>query len=55
MKTLIVAIIAVAVVLLILGLAVKTLGFLTGVAPVLLVVAVVLLLLNRFGGRRIPR
>lgn len=40
---------------LIAGLAVNTLGFLLGVAPVLAFVAVVLLFLNRRGGRRIPR
>ncbi|WP_163167232.1 hypothetical protein [Arthrobacter sp. Alg241-R88] len=55
MKALVVAIVAVAIVLLIVGLAVETLGFLLGVAPVLVVVAVVLLLLSRFRGRRIPR
>ncbi|WP_458781281.1 hypothetical protein [Arthrobacter sp. D3-16] len=55
MKALVGAIVAVAIVLLIVGLAVETLGFLLGVAPVLLIVAVVLLLLSRFRGRRIPR
>jgi CBS-domain-containing membrane protein len=55
MKTLVVLIVAVALVLLIVGLAVETLGFFLGVAPVLLVVAILLLLLNRFRGRRIPR
>jgi fucose permease len=55
MKALVVAIVAVAIVLLIVGLAVETLGFLLGVAPVLVVVAVILLLLSRFRGRRIPR
>lgn len=55
MKALVVAIVAVAIVLLVVGLAVETLGFLLGVAPVLVVVAVVLLLLSRFRGRRIPR
>jgi uncharacterized membrane protein required for colicin V production len=55
MKALVVAIAAVAVVLFIVGLAVKTLGFLLGVAPVLLIVAIVLMLLGRFRGRRIPR
>jgi hypothetical protein len=55
MKTLVVVIIAVAVVLLIVGFAAKTLGFLIGVAPLLLMVIVVLLLVNRSGGSRIPR
>jgi cation transporter-like permease len=55
MRALVVAILVVAVVLFIVGLAVRTLGFLLGVAPVLVVVALVLLLLNRFRGRRIPR
>ena len=45
----------VAVVLLIVGFVVQSLGFLMGVAPILLVVAVMLLLLNRSGGHRIPR
>jgi hypothetical protein len=55
MRALVVAILVVAVVLFIVGLAVRTLGFLLGVAPVLVAVALVLLLLNRFRGRRIPR
>lgn len=55
MKKLIVGIIGVAAVLLILGLAVETMRFLLGVAPVLLVVAMILMLLSRFRGRRIPR
>ncbi|WP_181884896.1 hypothetical protein [Arthrobacter sp. RT-1] len=55
MRALVVAILVVAVVLFIVGLAVETLGFLLGVAPMLVIVALVLLLLNRFRGRRIPR
>lgn len=55
MKKLVAGIIGVAVVALILGLAVETMRFLLGVAPVLLVVAMILLLLGRFRGRRIPR
>jgi hypothetical protein len=46
---------AAAVVLLFIGLTVQGMAFLIGAAPVLLVVSVVLLLLNRSGGRRIPR
>ncbi len=46
---------AAAVVSLVIGLTVPPLGFLIGVGPVLLVVALALLLLNRSRGRRIPR
>ena len=55
MKQLVWVIAAAALVLLVIGLTVQTLGFLIGAAPVLLVVAVLLLLLNRSKGRRIPR
>ncbi|WP_171046736.1 hypothetical protein [Pseudarthrobacter sp. NamE5] len=55
MRALIIAIAVVAVVLFILGLAVEALGYFLGVAPVLLIVALLLLLLTRFRGRRIPR
>jgi uncharacterized membrane protein required for colicin V production len=55
MKALVWVIGAAALVLLLIGLTVQALGFLIGAAPVLLVVAVVLLLLNRSGGSRIPR
>jgi hypothetical protein len=55
MKKLALILFALAVVLLISGLAVQTLAFLLVAAPVLAVVAVVLLILNRSGGRRIPR
>jgi hypothetical protein len=55
MKKLALVLFAVAVVLLITGLAVQALAFLLVAAPVLAVVAVVLLILNRSGGRRIPR
>jgi uncharacterized membrane protein YjgN (DUF898 family) len=54
MKTLVLIVVVVAVVLLIVGLTVETLGFLLGVAPVLLLAALVLFVLNRSGGRRIP-
>jgi uncharacterized membrane protein required for colicin V production len=54
MKMLVWIIGIVAVIFLIAGLTVKALGFLLGVAPILLVVAVVLLILNRSHGRRIP-
>lgn len=54
MKSLVLIILFVAAVLLILGLVVNTLDFLLGVAPVLVIVALVLLFLNRSGGRRIP-
>jgi hypothetical protein len=46
---------AAAVVLLVIGLTVPGMAFLIGAAPVLLIVAVVLLWLNRSGGHRIPR
>jgi uncharacterized membrane protein required for colicin V production len=55
MKTLVWVIAVAAVVLMVIGLTVRTLGFLIGAAPVLLIIAVVLLLLNRSRGRRIPR
>ncbi len=55
MKALVIGLAIAAVALFVLGLAVNTLGFLTGVAPVLLAAALVLLLLSRFRGRRIPR
>jgi hypothetical protein len=55
MKALVVGLAVAALVLFILGLVVKTLGFLIGVAPALLIAALVLLLLGRFRGRRIPR
>ncbi len=55
MKALAIGIALAAVVLFVLGLAVETLGFLAGVAPVLLIAALILLLLGRFRGRRIPR
>lgn len=55
MKTLAGVIAAVALVLLIIGLTVKSLGFLVGVTPVLLVVSVLVLLMRQYGGRRIPR
>jgi len=55
MKKMVWAIAAAAVILLVIGLTVPALGFLIGAGPVLLVVAVVLLLLNRSGGRRIPQ
>lgn len=54
MKTLVWVIAAAALVVLIIGLTVQALGFLIGAAPVLLVVAIALLLLNRSRGRRIP-
>lgn len=55
MKTLVVAVAALAVVLLILGLALEALAFLLGVAPVLAFVALLLLILSRRRGRRIPQ
>ncbi len=55
MKNLAVGILILAGIFVILGLAVETLGFLLGVAPILLIVAVLLLLLRRSRGRRIPR
>lgn len=55
MKNLAVGILILAGIFFILGLAVETLGFLMGVAPILLIVAVLLLLLRRSRGRRIPR
>lgn len=55
MKPLAWLIVLVSVVFLILGVTVKAVDFLLGVAPILLVVAVVLLILNRSGGHRIPR
>ncbi|PNI10512.1 hypothetical protein CXX84_03380 [Arthrobacter sp. AFG7.2] len=55
MKALVIGLAIAAVGLFVLGLAVNTLGFLIGVAPVLLAAALVLLLLSRFRGRRIPR
>jgi hypothetical protein len=55
MKNLAVGIFILAGICFILGLAVETLRFLLGVAPVLLIVAVLLLLLRRSRGRRIPR
>lgn len=54
MKTLVLGIIVAAVVLFVLGVTVPSLGFLLGAAPVLLVVAVLLMLLRRLRGRRIP-
>jgi uncharacterized membrane protein required for colicin V production len=54
MKMLVWIIGIVAAIFLIAGLTVKALGFLLGVAPILLVVAVVLLILSRSHGRRIP-
>jgi hypothetical protein len=54
MKLLVLIIFIVAAVLLALGVAVSTLNFLLGVAPILVIVALVLLFLNRSGGRRIP-
>jgi uncharacterized membrane protein required for colicin V production len=55
MKNMVWVIAAAALVLLVIGLTVPGLGFLIGAVPVLLVVAVVLLWLNRSGGHRIPR
>lgn len=53
MKTLVLGIIVAAVVLFVLGVTVQSLSFLLGAAPVLLVVAV-LVLLRRLRGRRVP-
>ena len=55
MKKLAVILVVVAAVAFVLGLAVKALNFMLGVAPVVLAVAVVLVLMSRFRGRRIPR
>ncbi len=55
MKKLALALFAVAIMLLITGLVVQALAFLLVAAPVLTAVAVLLLILNRSGGRRIPR
>ncbi len=57
MKKLALALFAVAIMLLITGLVVQALAFLLVAAPVLaaVAVAVLLLILNRSGGRRIPR
>jgi hypothetical protein len=54
MKTMALAVVGVAVVLLLIGLTVERLGFLLGVAPILLLVAVALLILHRARGHRIP-
>ena len=40
---------------LIIGATIKAVAFLLWVAPILLVIAVLLFILNRSGGRRIPR
>jgi hypothetical protein len=40
---------------LIIGTTIKAVAFLLWVAPILLVIAVLLFILNRSGGRRIPR
>jgi hypothetical protein len=54
MKKIVWIIAAVAVVFLIVGGAVKAVGFLLWVAPFLLIVAVLLFFLSRSGGSRIP-
>jgi hypothetical protein len=46
---------ALAVVALLLGGTIQAVSFLLWIAPVLLVIAVLLFILNRSGGRRIPR
>ena len=55
MSALIWIIAALAVVLFIIGVTVQAAGFLLWTAPVLMVAAILLFILNRSGGRRIPR
>lgn len=54
MRTIIWAVVILALIALIVGGTVKALAFLLWVAPILLVAAVVLYVLNRSAGRRIP-
>ncbi len=55
MKALIWAVGVLALLAVIIGAAIKAVAFLLWIAPILLVVAVLLFILNRSRGRRIPR
>jgi CBS-domain-containing membrane protein len=55
MKRLIWVVGALAIVALLLGGTIQAVGFLLWIAPVLLLIAILLFILNRSGGRRIPR